>query len=177
MVSVDFFTVATVDMRVLHTMLVLSHDRRRVLGFDVMENPTAAWAAGVLVRALVGRAGIKYLVRDRDPLYRREFQVALSQLSLEQLVTAPRSPWQNAYVERLIGSVRRECLDHVIVFHEDHLRKILTNYFEYYHAARTHLGLGKDAPIPRQVEGPERGKVIALPFVGGLHHRYTRRAA
>ncbi len=91
--------------------------------------------------------------------------------------TAPRSPWQNCYAERLIGSIRRDCLDHVIVLNEQHLRRIMKEYFLYYHRSRTHLSLDKDCPEPRAVETPKMGKVIALPQVGGLHHRYTRRAA
>ena len=98
-------------------------------------------------------------------------------MNIEEVLTAPRSPWQNAYVERLIGSIRRECLNHVMIFSEQGLRRILKSYFEYYEKSRTHLGLAKDAPIPRPVQPPAMGRVIAIPQVGGLHHRYERRAA
>ena len=98
-------------------------------------------------------------------------------MGIEEVLTAPRSPWQNPFVERLIGSIRRDCLDHVIVLDEDHLRCILVSYFDYYHEARTHLSLGKDAPTPREIEPQALGKIVAMPRVGGLHHRYTRRAA
>ena len=108
---------------------------------------------------------------------RHAFDHGVAALGIETVRTTPRSPWQNPYAERIIGSIRRECLDHVIVCNEHHLRRLLVDYFEYYHAARTHLGLKKDTPIPRAIEGPEPGKVVALPFVGGLHHRYSRRAA
>ena len=98
-------------------------------------------------------------------------------MAIEEVVTAPRSPWQNAYVERIIGSIRRECLDHVIVFDERHLRLVLSTYFEYHHRSRTHLSLGKDCPEPRPIQPPYAGTDIAFPKVGGLHHRYERRAA
>jgi transposase InsO family protein len=98
-------------------------------------------------------------------------------LGIEEVLTAPRSPWQNPYVERLVGSIRRECLDHVVVLNERHLRRILTSYFAYYHRSRTHLSLGKDAPEPRAVQPPSMGQIVELPEVGGLHHRYERRAA
>jgi len=101
----------------------------------------------------------------------------LENLSIEQVLTAPRSPWQNAFAERVIGSIRRECHDHVIILNYRHLRRVLHEYFAYYHASRTHLSLGKDAPERREVELPERGKIMAIPQVGGLHHRYTPRAA
>jgi putative transposase len=98
-------------------------------------------------------------------------------LGIEEVVSAPRSPWQNPYVERLIGSIRRECLNYVIVINEGHLKRILTEYLEYYHRSRTHLSLDRNAPLPRDVEPPERGPVRAIPQVGGLHHRYARSAA
>jgi transposase InsO family protein len=98
-------------------------------------------------------------------------------MGIEQVLTAPHSPWQNPYCERVIGTLRRDCLDHVIVVSEQHLRRILRKYLEYYHGSRTHLALGKDAPELRERESPDGGTVIALPMVGGLHHRYTRRAA
>ena len=98
-------------------------------------------------------------------------------MGIEEVVTAPRSPWQNPFVERVIGSIRRECLDHVIVLNERHLRRILLSYSEYYHGSRTHLSLGKDAPDGRPVQSAGGGKVVAFPQVGGLHHRYERLAA
>ena len=104
--------------------------------------------------------------------------VALTKsMGIEEVVTAPRSPWQNPYVERLIGSIRRECLDHVIVWNEASLRRILRSYFHYYQKSRTHLALAKDTPEPRAVDRPEKGRIVAIPQVGGLHHRYERRAA
>jgi transposase InsO family protein len=97
-------------------------------------------------------------------------------LGIEEVLTAPRSPWQNPYVERLIGSIRGDCLDHVIVLNERHLKRLLRSYFSYYHTARTHLALAKQSPQPRQVESPDRGKVVAFPHIGGLHHEYRRAA-
>ena len=98
-------------------------------------------------------------------------------MGIEEVVTAPRSPWQNPYVERLIGSIRHECLDHIIVWNETSLRRILRNYFHYYEKSRTHLALAKDAPQPRAVDRAENGRIVAIPQVGGLHRRYERRAA
>ena len=117
------------------------------------------------------------MLRDRDGIYADEFRNAVNSMGVNELQSAPRSPWQNPFVERLIGSIRRECLDHVIVLNEQHLRRILVDYFEYYHRSRTHLSLAKDAPETRSVELPESGVIRAIPQVGGLHHRYTRGAA
>ena len=118
----------------------------------------------------------RYLIRDRDGIYGAKVHRWLASLNIEEVVTAPRSPWQNPFVERLIGSIRRECLDHVLILNEGHLRRLLSFYLAYYHQARPHLGLGHNAPEPRAVEPPERGRVIAEPMVGGLHHRYRRCA-
>ncbi|MGB5502707.1 MAG: integrase core domain-containing protein, partial [Polyangiales bacterium] len=119
----------------------------------------------------------KYIIRDRDKIYGANFIRRVHAMGIEQVLTAPRSPWQNPYCERVIGTLRRDCLDHVIVLGEQHLRRILRKYLEYYHRSRTHLALDKDAPEPRKRESIDGGNVIALPMVGGLHHRYTRRAA
>ena len=119
----------------------------------------------------------RYLVRDRDQTYGAYFDTRVDGLGMEQVLTAPRSPWQNPFVERMISSIRRECLDHVIVLDERHLKRILRKYVDYYHSCRTHLSLEKDAPEPRRVESPAMGKVRAIPKVGGLHHHYTLRAA
>jgi len=116
-------------------------------------------------------------VRDRDASYGSLFRKRVEAMGITEIVTAPRSPWQNAYVERVIGSIRRECLDHVVIFNERHLCRVLSSYLEYYHRSRTHLSLRKDCPNPRSIEPPTRGKVIALSQVGGLHHRYQRLAA
>ena len=119
----------------------------------------------------------RYLLRDRDAAYGPGFRDGVHSMGIEAVVTARRYPWQNPYVERIIGSIRRECLDHVIVFDERHLRRVLSTYFEYHHRSRTHLSLSKDCPEPRPIQPPYAGTVIAFPKVGGLHHRYERRAA
>jgi putative transposase len=127
------------------------------------------------VEAFAEREPARYLIRDRDASYGNEFRRRVQSLGVKEVITAPRSPWQNAFAERLIGSIRRECLDHVVVLNERHLRRLLKKYLTYYHGSRTHLGLGKDAPEPRAVMS--QGKILAIPQVGGLHHRYERRAA
>ena len=175
--AVDFFTVQTVTFRVLYVFVVLSLDRRRVLHFHVTTCPSAEWTAQQVVEAFLFATALQFLMRDRDGIYGEYFQRRVKSQGCEEVVSAPRSPWQNPFVERLIGSIRRECLNHAIMFNERHLLRILRSYFEYYHESRTHMGLNDDAPLPRQVERPERGAVIAIPQVGGLHHRYTRRAA
>ena len=176
-VSIDFFTVPTASFRVLFVFVALAHERRRVIHFNVTEHPTAAWTGQQLREAFPWDSAPRFLLRDRDGIYGEEFSSVAHSSGVEQVLAAARSPWQNPYAERLIGSVRRECLDHVVVLNEAHLRRILRSYFAYYHTSRTHLSLGKDSPEPREVESPKRGGVVAMPQVGGLHHRYRRRAA
>ena len=177
LVAVDFFTVPTAQLRVLFVLVVLAHDRRRVVHFNVTEHPTAAWAAQQVVDAFPDDSAPAYLLRDRDRVYGHAFRHRVKNMGIREVLTAPHSPWQNPFAERLIGSIRRECLDHVLVLSERHLRRILTRYVAYYHHARTHLALDKDAPDRRPIEPPEVGRIIPIPEVGGLHHRYVRRAA
>jgi transposase InsO family protein len=177
LVSIDFFTVPTARFQVLFSFLVLSHTRRRVLHFNVTEHPTAQWTAQQLVEAFPWETSPRYLLRDRDGVYGFAFRHRAAGLGVTEVLTAPRAPWQNPYVERLIGSVRQECLDHVVVLNERHLHRILAKYFDYYHRTRTHLSLGKDSPQPRPVQPPTAGEIVELPEVGGLHHRYERQAA
>jgi putative transposase len=178
LVSVDFFTVPTVFFDVLFVFVVLAHDRRRILSINVTRNPSAAWAADQIVQAFPWESAPRYLLRDRDGVYGAAFRHRVRSLGIEEVRIARRSPWQNPYVERVIGTLRRELVDHVIVMNERHLRRLLRRFVaDYYHDCRTHLSLGKDSPEPRAVEPPEMGKVIELPVVGGLHHQYTRRAA
>jgi len=171
MVSIDFFTVPTIRFQVLYVFLVLAHDRRRVLHFNVTAHPTAEWTGQQLREAFPFDQLPRYLLRDRDAIFGDEFR------EFHEVLSTPRSPWQRAYVERVIGSIRRECLDHVVVFNAMSLRRILASYFAYYHRARTHLSLGKDSLEPRLIEPRKMGRVVALPQVGGLHHRYQRSAA
>ena len=175
--SIDFFAVPTATFRVLYVFFVLSHDRRRVLHFNVTEFPSAQWTGQQIIEAFPEDTAPKYMIRDRDGIYGDQFRRRVEGIGIEEVLTAPRSPWQNPYAERLVGSVRRECLDHVIVLGERHLHRILKSYFAYYHRSRTHLSLGKDAPEPRAVHPPSMGQVVALSEVGGLHHRYERLAA
>jgi putative transposase len=175
--SIDFFTVPTGTFRVLFVFFALVHDRHRVVHFNVTEHPGAAWTAQQIIEALPGDTTPGYIVRDRDGIYGDYFCRRVEGMALEQVLTAPRSPWQNPYAERLVDSVRRECLDHVIVLGGRHLRRILKSCFAYYHESRTHLSLGKDAPEPRAVHPPSMGEIVELPEVGGLHHRYVRKAA
>jgi len=174
--AVDFFTVPTVTFRVLYVFLVLRHDRRHIVHFNVTTNPTARWTAQQIVEAFPFDTAPRFLLRDRDGVYGEYFRHRVEHMGMEEVLIAPRSPWQNPCAEQLIGSIRRECLDHVIVLNEDHLRRILAEYFEYYHRARTHLSLDRNSPIPRQVCPPEQGKVVARAYLGGLHHCYTRAA-
>lgn len=175
-VAADFFTVPTATFRILFGFVLLAHDRRRVMHFNVTAHPTAAWIAQQITEAFPFDEAPRFLLHDRDGSYGEAFHRRVASLGIEELVIAPRSPWQNPYVERLIGSIRRECLDHVIVLSERHLLKILSSYFRYYHDSRPHLSLERNAPRPRQVEPPERGPVIAIAQVCGLHHRYQRAA-
>ena len=177
LISIDLFTVPTISFRILFVFLVLSHDRRRILHFNVTEHPSAKWTGRQLLEAFPWDTAPRYLIRDRDGIYGGDFNRSVHALGITQVLIAPHSPWQNPYVERVFGSIRRECLDHIIVFGESHLRRVLRNYLHYYHGSRTHLALDKDAPQPRPVEPPTMGRIVEFPQVGGLHHRYTRQAA
>jgi len=175
--SVDFFVVPTATFRLLYVFVVLLQHRRQVVHFNVTDFPTAAWTAQQIVEAFPDDSAPRYLLRDRDGIYGAEFRRRVKSMGIADVVTSARSPWQNPFAERVIGTIRRELLDHVIVLNERHLRGRLRSYFRYYHASRTHLALDKDAPEPRAVEPPDLGRIVALPLVGGLHHRYVRRAA
>jgi putative transposase len=175
--ALDFFTVPTATFQILFVLVVIIHSRRNVVQFNVTTNPTAQWTAHQVVEAFPWDIAPRYLLRDRDGIYGSAFRRRVKGMGIEEVLTAPRSPWQNPYVERLVGSVRRDCLDHVIALGPQHLHKILTSYFDYYGRSRTHLSLGKDCPEHRDVEPPEIGAVIELPKVGGLHHRYCRQRA
>src|SRR5467141_606092 len=170
-------TVPTARLRVLFVLVILAHHRRRVLHFNVTEHPTAHWTAQQLVDAFPDESAPSYLLRDRDQVYGQQFRHRVKGMGIDEVLTAPHSPWQNPFAERLIGSVRRECLNHVLVLGERHLRRILARYFDYYHRARTHLSLDKDAPDTRAVELSDAGRIVEIPEVGGLHHRHVRRAA
>src|SRR5271163_2061017 len=180
--AIDMFVVASASFRLLYVMIILAHDRRKIIRTAVTEHPTAVWLSRQVTEAFPWETAPRYLLRDRDASYGSDFRNRIKVMNITEVVTAPRSPWQNPYVERVIGSIRRECLDHVVIFNERHLRRVLTSYRDYYHRSRTHLSLQKDCPDPRPVQSENQAKVIAIKViaieeVGGLHHRYERRAA
>jgi putative transposase len=174
--AVDFFTVPTITFRNLYCFVVLLHDRRQVIHFNVTAHPTAAWTAQQIAEAFPEAKGPCYLLRDRDQIYGEEFRRRVAGMQIEEVPTAPRSPFQNPCAERVIGSIRRECLDHLIIIDEDHLRRTLRDYIDNYHNSRPRQALERNSPTPREIEAPVKGKVIAIPQVGGLHHRYRRAA-
>jgi putative transposase len=176
LVAVDFFTVPTATFRIMYVFVILHHDRRKIVHFNATYHPTAEWTAQQMVEAFPFDTAPRYLLRDRDSIYGARFRNRVKSLGIEEVLTAPRSPWQNPYVERIIGSIRRVCLNHVIIANERHLRRLLKSYSSYYHEARTHLSLDKQSPVPRSIEPPEQGKVVAIPHVGGLYHEYRRAA-
>jgi hypothetical protein len=170
--SIDLFVVPTVSFRLLYGLLVLNHDRRRLLWLGVTAHPTAEWIVRQVTEACGWDGSPQYLIRDRDRVYGKAFTRRLRAMGIRDRPTAPRSPWQNGHAERLIGSLRRECLDHLVVFGEQHLRHVLRSYAEYYNSARTHLSLAKDAPICRAVH--DVGSILPISILGGLHHHYVR---
>jgi putative transposase len=176
-VALDFFVVPTVTYKVLFVLVILAHERLRIIHFNITEHPTAAWTAQQVIEAFPWEEAPQYLLRDRDRIYGAAFQQRVRNMGIDEVVIAPGSPWQNPYVERLIGSIRRDCLDHVMVLSERHLQRLLQQYVAYYHGWRTHLSLTMDCPVPRPIHLPEQGRVIAVPEVGGLHHHYERQAA
>ena len=170
-VAIDFFTVPTATFRVLFGFIALAHLRRRIVHFNVTAYPTAQWTAQQIVEAFPYDQAPRYLLRDRDGVYGKWFQKRVKGMGIEEVIIAPRSPWQNPYAERIIGSIRRECLDHMIVLNEQHFYRILAEYFCYYNESRAHLSLERNSPLPREVEPPRKGKVVAKSYLGGLHHR------
>jgi transposase InsO family protein len=170
--SIDLFVVPTISLRLLYAFLILRHGRRQILWPRVTAHPTAEWIARQLTEACGWEPAPRFIIRDRDCIYGVLFKQRLRAMGIRDRPTAPRSPWQNGHAERLIGSIRRECLDHVVVFGERHLHHILLSYMQYYNGARTHLSLKKDAPISRAVQAV--GRILPTPILGGLHHRYVR---
>jgi putative transposase len=177
LVSMDFFVVPTVTYQVLFVLVILAHARRRIVHCNVTEHPTAAWTAQQVVDAFPWDEAPRYLLRDRDRIYGDAFRQRVQHMGIAEVLIAPRSPWQNPYVERAIGSIRRELLDQVIVLNERHLQRLLQSYLGYYHSYRTHRALDMDTPIPRPIQPPELGRVREVPEVSGLHHHYERIAA
>jgi putative transposase len=175
--AIDLFVVAAASFRLLYVMIILAHERRRIIHTAVTEHPTAAWLSRHVIEAFPWDAAPRYLLRDRDASYGSSFRKRVEAMGITEVVCAPRSPWQNAFVERLIGSIRHECLDHVVIFNERHLRRVLSSYVDYYQRTRTHLSLDKDCPDLRPIQPPRIGRVVAIPKVAGIHHRYERLAA
>ena len=161
----------------LFVFIILAHERRRIVHFNVTEHPTAAWTAQQIVEAFPWNTAPRYLIRDHAGVYGKRFQDRSRNMGIEEVKTAPRSPWQNPYCERVIGSIRRDAPGHVIVLNERHLRRVLRSYLDYYHRWRVHRSLEMDAPETRPFQPPELGPVMKLPEVGGLHHHYERQAA
>jgi transposase InsO family protein len=168
----DPFVVPTISFRLLYGLLIVGHGRPQILWLSVTAHPTAEWIANQITQACGWEQARRYLIRDRDGAYGEVFIRRLRSIGIRDRPTPPRSPWQNGYAERLIGSIRRECLDHVVVFGERHLRHILLSYMSYHNEIRTHLSLEKDAPISRAVE--VAGHILCRPILGGLHHQYVR---
>jgi transposase InsO family protein len=170
--AMDLFVVPTISFWLLYGILILRHDRHRLLWLGATTHPTAEWIARQLTEACGWDAAPRYLIRDRDRSYGEVFVRRIRAMGIRDRPTSPQSPWQNGYAERLIGSIRQECLHHVIVFGERHLRHLLGSYLTYYNGTRTHLSLDKDAPISRAIETV--GRIIGRPVLGGLHHQYAR---
>jgi transposase InsO family protein len=170
--AMDFLIVPTVDFRLLFVLVILRHERRRLISLSVTDHPTAAWIARQLTDAFPWDEAPDYMIRDRDGCYGQAVTKRLAAMGIRDHPIAPRSPWQNGHTERLIGSIRRECLDHIVVFGEAHLRRILAIYAGYYNGVRTHLSLDKDAPGRRPIQ--RLGKLVARPILGSLHHQYCR---
>jgi len=170
--SMDLFVVPTISFRLLYGLLILRHGRRQIMSLGATAHPTAEWIARQLIEACGWDRAPRYVVRDRDSVYGQVFMRRLRAMGIRDRPTAPRSPWQNGHSERLIGSIRRECLDYVVVFGECHLRHVLASYAAYYNQARTHLSLNKDAPLSRPIQ--TIGRIFPRPILGGLHHHYVR---
>ena len=175
--AIDMFVVASVSFRLLYVMIILAHDRRKIIYTAVTEHSTAARLSRQVTEAFPWDTAPRYLLRDRDASYGQHFRKRVAAMGITEVITAPRPPWQNACIERVIGSIRRECLDHIVIFNERHLRRVLSSYVDYYQRTRTHLSLDKDCPDLRPIQPPRIGKVVVIPKVAGLHHRYQRLAA
>jgi transposase InsO family protein len=176
--AIDMFVVISMSFRLLYAMIIIRLDRRKILHIDITAHPTQEWLSIGISQTFTKNTKPSYLIRDRDSCYGRKFSQRLKELGIREHVIAKQSPWQNIYVERVIGSIRRECLNHVIIMGERHFRRILAGYVEYYNRSRTHYSHDQDCPISRPTQSLSQGnKVIAIAQVGGLHHRYERRAA
>ena len=173
--AIDLFVVRTIGFKLLYGLAIIHLERRRLVWTNVTANPTSEWIARQITEAFPWDQAPSYLIRDRDSSYGIVVRKRIRAMGIRDRPTAPRSPWQNGYIERrLIGSIQRECLDHVLVMGEAHLRRILSAYADYYNRVRTHLALDKDAPLGRRAQAI--GSLAAIPLLGGLHHEYVRMA-
>jgi transposase InsO family protein len=170
--AMDFLVVPTINFRLLFVLVILRHERRRLVALSVTDQPTSEWIARQITEAFPWDSAPDHLIRDRDASYGQAVTRRLGAMGIRDHPIAPRSPWQNGHAERLIGSIRRECLDHLVIFGADHLRQVLKAYAAYYNHVRTHLALAKDAPLGRPVR--RIGNIAAKPLLGGLHHEYCR---
>jgi integrase-like protein len=170
--SLALFVVRTISFKLLYGLVILRHARRRLVTISVTSNPTAQWMAGQVTDAFPWDEAPSHLIRDRDRAFGLSYTHRIRAMGIRDHPTALRSPWQNGYVERLIGSIRRESLDHLIVFDEAQLRRVLKNYASYYNQVRTHLSLHKNAPHFRRPQ--KLGHIASIPILGGLHHQYVR---
>jgi transposase InsO family protein len=174
-VAIDFLVVRSVFFRAIYVFIALSHDRRKILHWGVTDEPYSGWAIQQLRETFAFDETTQYVIRDNDAIFSEEYKQTVIRFGLKDTPTAPHSPWQNPYVERFNGTLRRECLNHVIILNERHLCSVLTDYIDnYYNIARPHMSLNKDSPIPRPVK--TEGKIVSKPILGGLHHIYTRVA-
>jgi transposase InsO family protein len=169
--------VQTVRFQTLYIFVILHLESRRILGASVTRHPSSRWLGQQIINAFPWDTAPRFLIRDRDKAFGREFTRRVAGMGIEEILTAIRAPKMNAHCERVIGTLRRECFDHVIVWNERHARQLAGAAVLYYNEDRTHMALGKSTPAGRVVESAESGKVIALPRIGGLHHRYIRQAA
>jgi hypothetical protein len=165
----------TIFFKSIHVFVAISHDRRKILHFAVSSKPHSQWAIQQLRETFAFDETTKYVIRDNDKIFSEDFKLHIRNFGLKDTPTAPRSPWQNPIAERVIGTLRRECLDHMIILNEKHLYDVLHEYiFEYYNVSRTHMSLEKDSPEHRPVQ--KYGEIISKPILGGLHHVYSRAA-
>ena len=173
--AIDFLVVRTLFFKAIYVFIAISHDRRKILHFGVTSKPHSQWAIQQLRETFSFDETTKYVIRDNDVIFSEEFKQTIKRFGLEDTPTAPHSPWQNPIAERVNGTLRRECLDHIIILNENHLRAVLTDYIDnYYNVARTHMSLNKDSPVHRPVQ--TQGKIVSKPILGGLHHVYARVA-
>jgi putative transposase len=174
-VGIDFFVARTIFFKAIYVFIAISHDRRKILHLGVSANPHSQWAIQQLRETFSFDESTKDVIRDNDKIFSSDFKQQIKNFGFKDTPTAPRSPWQNPIAERVIGTLRRECLDHMIILNEKHLHDVLHEYiFEYYNVSRTHMSLDKDSPEHRPLQ--TEGEIIRKPILGGLHHVYSRVA-